>query len=204
MMRIFTFIFGLLLVAGIIYSGYYTITNSNFIVWFGIITAIVSPFAFECLITPFKSKDKKIMKELSKVPQIEQLIQNAKDNESKITLLEKQIRELDKLISYESQKKTLEAKRAIYILQGKESLSKINEINENLELLTETKQSLPDELKSLMKVIEEIESTDVIYQIRGKRLIFKQKYFSWFPFYGNLLFEIIRDGKRIMNKIDKK
>ena len=204
MMRVFIFVFGLLLVAGIVYSGYYTITNSNFIVWFGIITAIVSPFAFECLITPFKSKDKRVMKELSKVPQIEQLIKNAKDNESKIALLEKQRRELDKLISYESQKKTLEAKKNIYILQGKESLLQIEEINKNLELLTKVKQHLPDELKGLMETIEEIESTDVIYQIGGKELIFKQKYFSWFPFYGNALFEIIRESKKIMNKIDKK
>jgi seryl-tRNA synthetase len=202
-MKIISFLIGLLLIGVIIFSGYYTMTHTNFVIWFGVITAIISPFAFEFIISPFKSKEKEVIKKLSKVPQIEQLIKNAEDNESKIALLESQRKELDKLIAYESQKKTLEAERAIYILQGEESLEKIKEINTNLELLTKTKQELPENLKSLMTEIERIDLTDITYLIGDKKFTIKQKYFNWFPFYGNAVFEVIKASKEMMNKLDK-
>jgi len=202
-MKIISFLIGLLLIGVIVYAGYYAMAHPTFVIWFGVITAIISPFAFEFIISPFKSKEKEVIKKLSKVPQIEQLIKNAEDNESKIILLEKQRQELDKLIAYESQKKTLEAERGIYILQGEESIEKIKEINASLELLTKTKQELPDNLKPLMTEIEKIKSTDISYIIGDKKFTIKQRYFSWFPFYGNALFEIIKASNEMINKIDK-
>lgn len=199
-MRILSFLFGLILIAAIVYCGYYSIEHPNFVAWFGVITAVISPVAFEFLLYPFRSKDKQMIKDLSKVPQIEKLLQEAKDNESKIELLEQQRKELDKLITYESKRRTLLAERALYITQGEEALAQIKKLDESLQLLTHEKQTLPDSLKELMGEIEKIESTDITYTLNGKTYTIRRKYFNWFPIYGNALFEIIKGGREIVNR----
>lgn len=201
-MKILSFISGLLLVGLITYFGYYTASHSSFVIWFGVITAIIAPLAFEFILYPFRSKDKQLIKELSKVPQIEKLIKEASDNESKIKLLEQQKLDLDKLISYESKRRTLLAERNLYVIQGEEALRGIEKSNQNLTLLLSEKQQLPESLKSLQQEIENIESTDLAYTINGKKYVIKKKYFEFFPYYGNAVYEIFKATKVLM-KIDK-
>jgi hypothetical protein len=80
-MKLVSFLIGLILISVIVYFGYYTVSHPGFVVWFGVITAVVSPLAFEFLLIPFRSKDSRILKELSKVPQVQNLLQSAKDSE---------------------------------------------------------------------------------------------------------------------------
>jgi len=201
-MKLISFILGALLVGLIAYLGYYTTTHSNFVIWFGVITALLAPLSFEFLLYPFRSKDKKLIKELSKVPQIENLIQEAKDSEAKVLLLEKQQKDLDKLISYESKRRTLLAERQIWILQAEESLKAIGKLDENIELLTSEKQNLPEHLKSLQENIKKIETEDISFTISGKNFTLKKKSFDSFPLYGKLLFEIIKLFERLFAKIE--
>jgi hypothetical protein len=203
-MKIISFIFGLVLIGVIIYFGFYTSTNPTFGIWFGVITAILAPLSFELLFTPFKSKDKTVLKELSKVPQIEKLIKEANDNESKIKLLEQQRIELDKLISFESRRRTLIAERNIYVLQGEVVLKNLTEINENLELLTSELQALPVTLQLLQKEIKKYGFNDIILTLFGKKYIFKKSNFDTFPIYGQLFFMLIKEFAKLDNIIKSK
>jgi hypothetical protein len=203
-MKILSFLIGVVLIGLIVYIGNYTTNHPLFITWFGVITAILAPLAFEFLFYPFRVKDKKLIKELAKVPQIEKLLQEANNNETKVKYLKKQELELDKLISYETKRRTLIAEKEIYVLQGEEALKKIEKINEILELLTNEKLEMPESLKPLLHEIEKIESTDIIYVINNNNFVIKKKYFELFPFYGHILFEIFKLFAKIANKITLK
>jgi hypothetical protein len=141
-MRILSLAMGLLVLVGLVYSGYYANENPSFVVWFGVITAVASPLAFELILFPFKSKDKEILVALAKVPDIEKLIKEARDNEERVKLLEKQKASLATLIAFEAKRRTLEAEKEIFIIQGQQAIRSIEDVNMKLELLTKEKQVL--------------------------------------------------------------
>ena len=114
-MKVLNFLIGLLLLVLIVYTGYYTTNNTNFVIWFGVITAILAPIALEFIFYPFKSKDKLLIKDLSRVPEIDKLIKEANNVEMKVQSLEKQKLELEKLISLEAYRRTLITEKEIYI-----------------------------------------------------------------------------------------
>lgn len=200
MKNVFFLLLGLILIAGLIFLGYYTTTNPTFVIWFGLITAIISPIVFELILLPLKYKDKKIITDLSKIPQIETLLNEAKNNESKVKLLELKIKELDSLISYESRRKTLIAERDLYINQGKLALKQIEGINKSIELLTLEREGIPDELKPLLSIIENIESNDIHCKIGDKTITIKQKHIESIPIYGSFTFSLLRTCMGVTKK----
>jgi hypothetical protein len=191
-MKFLSFFFGLALLGAIIYTGYYTVSHPGFVIWFGVTTAILAPLAFEFLLLPFRTKDNKLIKELSKVPQIEKLIKEAEDNELKVRLLEQQREELDKLISYESQRRSLLAEQQIFILQGEVALKGLESVNHSLEELTAEKHLLPESLQPLLLKIERGETADIPFTFNGKQYALKKRHFALFPAYGNLAYELVR------------
>lgn len=192
MRNIILFLLGLILIAGMVILGYYTTSNSSFVVWFGLIIAVISPIAFELLLLPFKYKDKKVITDLSKIPQIEALLNEAKNNESKVKLLELRIKELDSLISYESRRKTLIAERDLYINQGKLALKQVENINKSIELLTLEKEEIPNELKPLLDIIENVESNDIHCKVGHRTITIRQKHLESIPIYGPFTFSLLR------------
>jgi hypothetical protein len=201
-MKFLSFFFGLVLLGAIIYTGYYTVSHSGFVIWFGVITAILAPIAFEFLLLPFRSKGNQLIKELSKVPQIEKLIKEAEDNEQKVRLLEQQRAELDKLISYEAQRRSLLAEQQIFILQGEAALKGLESVNKSLEELTAEKHLLPESLQPLLLRIEHGETTDTPFMFNGKQYALKKRHFELIPAYGNLAFEIAKLFVQALNKIE--
>jgi len=202
-MKTLKFISGIILFFIIIYSGYYSTNNSKFVIWFGLITTILTPIAFYFILFPFKSKEKTLLKDLTRITQIEKLIEEANKTELKVQLLEKQKLDLEKLISFESHRRTLIAERNIYLYQGQTALNKIIEINENLELLTKERQALPEYLKSLQEEIRQKGVDDFIYVFRGKHYIVKKKNFEFIPIYGTLFYELFKSVAQIDNDFKK-
>lgn len=202
-MRTFSFSLGLVLVAVIFYCGYYTNNHSEFVIWFGVVTALVSPLAFELLLFPFRSKDQELLKDLSKVPRIEALLKVAKDSEEKIALLEKQKEGLDILIAYESKRRALEAEKQIYLFQGKEALEGINRVNQGLELLTSEKHSLPPELEPLLNSQSESRET-IRYTINRIPYVLRRSSFGTFPLYGPMLFDILKAFENLVREFESK
>lgn len=88
-MRIVSFTLGLICISSIIALGYYANINSWFVIWFGVVTAILSPLAFEFLLFPFRARNQNLINDLSRVPKIDLLIKEAKDNEGRIKILER-------------------------------------------------------------------------------------------------------------------
>lgn len=201
-MKFIYFLIGLILLALIIYAGFYTTNHAGLVIWFGVLTAIAAPLAFEFLFFPFKSKDNDLVQKLSRVPEIEKLINKARTQEAKVKILEQQKLDLDTLISFESQRRTLLAERAIYVLQGEKALEELERINVNLDILTKNKHKMPDSMKSLLVLIEKIETSDIAYNFFGKRMVLKKKYVEFLPWYGNLLFEATKSISNAIVKVN--
>lgn len=199
-MKIISFIFGLTLFGSIVWMGYYSTIDQHFVVWFGVYTAIFSPLAFELVAYPFRAKDNGILHKLSKVADMETLIRKADDTETKLRLLEAQRRDLDKLITYESKRKSLLAERDIYALQAEEALKNLNRINGGLTQLTGEKQEIPAHLEPLSTMIEN--NDNIIIRFNSQPHVFRRSNFSWFPLYGELLFDILKAMERAINRLD--
>lgn len=203
-MKILSFITGLTVVAGIVFAGYYSTDHSHFVVWFGVITALAAPLAFEFLSYPFKSRNNQILKDLSKVAQLESLIIKAKDTETRIRLLEEQQKDLDKLIAYESKRRSLIAEREIYILQGSEALTGLNRVNVDIEKLTSEKAELPAHLTKLADLVSGVKNEDDLSIPLGSKILLLKKRNFRGSIYSELTFEILRLFLNLFLEIDKK
>lgn len=202
-MKIISFISGLLLMAGIIFAGYYAVSHATFVIWFGVITAIVSPLSFELIYGPFRADTGKILKTLAKAAEIEKMIQQAEDTKTKIELLEAQQRDLDKLIAYESKRRTLIAEREIYIANGQQALNNIQKTDEQILVLTGEKQSLPEHLQPLANELDKPDQDIIGIELGKRKLILKRNSFELLPLYGGLLFDLIKMMHNLIIKLER-
>jgi vacuolar-type H+-ATPase subunit I/STV1 len=203
-MKILSFFTGLLLISAIVCSGYYTVHHNSFVIWFGVITALLTPFAMEAILYPFKSGDKKMLQNLAKVSEINKLIKKAEDKETKVRQLETQLRQLDQLIAYESKRRTLEAEKAIYLFQAQNALKGLDKVQGEIAALTSEKQQLPEELVALQKQLERGGPNDIELLIGTKTFVLRQKDFDGISIYGTFVFELFRLIQKAFRSIEKK
>jgi hypothetical protein len=202
-MKIISFILGLALLAGIIWAGYYTVEHASFVIWFGVITAIVSPLSFELVYGPFRADTGKILKSLAKAAEVEKMIQQAEDTQTKIALLEAQQRDLDKLIAYESKRRTLVAEREIYVINGQQALNNIQKVDEQILLLTGEKLALPEHLQPLAAELDKPDQYIVGIELGNRKIFLRRSSFELVPLYGGLLFDLFRAVHNQINKLER-
>lgn len=101
--RILIFILGAGIVAFLIFLGIYTTNNTDFVIWFGLITAFLAPIAFEALKSSIIYQ--KEIKNLLKITEIEELMQKATTLDEKVQTLRIQQQNLNEIINLESRKK---------------------------------------------------------------------------------------------------
>lgn len=101
--RILSFLFGSAIIALLLYLGKHTVDNTNFVIWFGLITALLAPVAYELLKYSFISQ--KGINKLLKVTEIQSLIEKATTLDDKIRVLKIQQQHLNEIIEIESRKK---------------------------------------------------------------------------------------------------
>lgn len=200
--RSFCFLLSLLLFGVIVYAGYYTTDHIGFTIWFGVTTTIVAPFAFQLLLFSIQKRGE-LIEQLSKVPKIDELIEQAKNTEEKVQALQQQRRDLDKLIAFESKRRTLLAEREIFVMQGELALQGLEKVRIGLEEMTSEKEELPESIQKLLAVIQGIQSEDIVYKMGDKIFVVRKKYFEYFPFYGNVLFEIFKMFHKIFETLER-
>jgi len=202
-MKAFIFLIGILLLGTVVFTGYYTTSHPTFVIWFGLVTAILMPFAIEALIYPFRTndKDKKLMRALSTVPEIHKLIEEANDKASQIKALKKQQDELENLIAYESRRRTLIVEREIYLFQGRTALDGINKVDRQLEELAAEAMAFPDELNALLEFVKQEEPDAISFKVGTKEISLKKAHFQGISIYGNLAFEMVRAFAELFSKI---
>lgn len=99
--KLFIAICGTSLIGATIYLGILSGKDGKFVPLFGICAAIVAPIGLTLLGSAFSQSEGEIIQQLAKVPEIEQLIAKAKNQEEKIKVLEAQRNHLDEIVKLE-------------------------------------------------------------------------------------------------------
>jgi len=109
--RVLYVVVGLSLVAVVVLLGLRSADNPRFVLWFGLASAVLAPTAFFLFSIAWRSPDERLYSDLSRVPEIEKLIGEAKSQEERIALLEEQRARLNEIIQLEARRQTLVATR---------------------------------------------------------------------------------------------
>jgi hypothetical protein len=179
--------FGLL--AGVVYLGILSGQDSKFVVWFGIASAIAAPIGLSLLGYALRRSDSELIQRLARVPEIGRMIEDAKTQEEKIRLLERERSRLAEIIRLESRRQAvsdrIEALRqdAIRISQEFESLEK-----ESRDLGDEIGQSaVSEEIRRLRERVRARERGDVVLTLGGRTYSVDRNIFAALPMGGDLL-----------------
>lgn len=109
--RIFVALLGLGLLGSVVWLGFIASTDSTFVVWFGIASAILAPAGFAAISYSLTAGKNDTLARLEKIPEIQNLIEEAKTQEEKIKLLEQDRKQLVAAVELETRKQALVSRR---------------------------------------------------------------------------------------------
>ena len=110
--KLIAFLFAISLLAGTIYLGIRSGEDSKFVVWFGIASATAAPVGLALFGSVISSSNGELIQRLSKVPEIEKLVEQAKTQEDKLRVLEAEHARLAEIIRFESRRQAAQIGRA--------------------------------------------------------------------------------------------
>jgi len=105
--KAFSLIMGIFLIGATILLGIQSGKDSRFVVWFGLASAIAAPLGLAQLASIFNRWDSEIITRLTKVPEIEKLMNEARTQEEKIQLLEEERLRLADIVRFESRRQAI-------------------------------------------------------------------------------------------------
>jgi hypothetical protein len=165
--KIIALLFAVGLIAGTIYLGIHSEEDSQFVVWFGIASAIAAPVGLTSLGYAIRSNDEELIKRLAKVPEIEKLVEQAKTQEEKLRVLEAERERLAEIIKFESRRQA-----ALDRINSLESdairiLAELDSLDDELRLLDERigESAASEEIRRLRERVQAREDGDVILRI---------------------------------------
>ena len=201
-------ILGTFLIAVVIKLGLIAKGDPSYVIWFGLASALLVPSAFGLIGYALKSDERKLLSELSKVPQIDELIEKAKSQEEKIEILEKERNKLNEIIRLEAKRQTLFHQKSTIENTMVGLYKEYVAIIQELESINEEVEESPvlEEIKKIQKRLNERKDGGIIVVKFGKKeIVFKQKNFSDSPL--DLLFwflmKLIEDIQKKLNKKKK-
>ncbi|GAN74654.1 hypothetical protein Apmu_0200_06 [Acidiphilium multivorum AIU301] len=96
------------LIVGVVYLGWFSSKYSAYIWLFGLAAALAAPLGLTLLSFALNGSSSDVIKRLAKVPEIEQLINEAKNQEEKIRILEVEREKLIEIVKLESRRQAIE------------------------------------------------------------------------------------------------
>lgn len=154
--------------------GILSVDNPVIVPWFGIASLLLGPSGFALIGFAFKSNDGVILKRLSKVPQIEKLLEEAKSQEQKVQALEEERKKLTEIVQYEARRQTIESKKEALENEGSRILHALESAEDELARLgVEIKESGKEEdLERLKLRIRESKKEDIVFYFWSREYVF--------------------------------
>lgn len=149
MKKLFYIAIGLIFIGIVVFLGIKTTQDTSLVVWFGLASAIIAPIGLAMIGYGFRTDELKFYQDLSKVPEIGDLIEKAKTQEEQIALLEQERKKLTEIIQVEARRQTL--------LSTKEKIE--NELNKTLKEYNAT-------LEELKLIDEKIEESAAVIEMK--------------------------------------
>lgn len=170
--RVSLVLIGLLLIALVTFLGLKSLSKPSFVVWFGLAAAFAAPVSLIAIGSAFNPSQNETIKQLAKVPQVEELIQKAKSEEEKVRLLKKEREQLSELIRFESLRLSLLARKDLLEKEGSQLVKALNEIEADLRLLEIQVQesdlfSQIDELRERLRLKDR---DSFVFYVMGRRI----------------------------------
>jgi hypothetical protein len=180
--------------------------SSFYLILFGLYNAIPIPIACSFLINSFDRNDREIIRQLSKVPEINKMASEAKNTEIKIENLKHEYENLETLIQSESKRIALISQKENLENEAKRILKELDIIEEEIKILSERKiQGFSiDEVTKLRTRIEAKKQGNIIIEIGNLRYVLEKENVLLIPFFGDFIFLYVKLFvllREIINKI---
>jgi hypothetical protein len=190
------------LVAGTVYLGILSGNDSLFVVWFGIASAIAAPVGLGLFGYAISRPDDEIIQQLSKVPEIEKLIEQAKTQEEKIQVLEVERSRLAEIVKIESRRQAALDRIDSLERDAVRILAELENLDRELMLIDEQvgESAISEEIRRLRDRVKAREDGDVILRLGSRVYRIDRDIIKALPFgLGNPLIAYFR----IVEKLGK-
>jgi hypothetical protein len=190
------------LITGTVYLGISSGKDNRFIVWFGIAsaTATAAPVGLALFSYAISRSNGEIIQQLAKVPEIEKLISQAKTQEEKIQVLEKERSRLAEIIKIESRRQSALDRINSLEHDAVRILTELENLDRELILIDEQigVSSISEEIRLLRERVKAREDGDVILRLGSKVYRINRDIIKALPFgIGNPLLAYFRIVEKI-------
>jgi hypothetical protein len=200
MTRKFGFVFlGLSLIAPVVWLGFASTSAPAFVPWFGITSAILAPLGLAAIGLAFRSSNADALARLSKVPEIQKLISEAKTEEEKVRLLQQERSKLLETIKFETRRSALMARKESLETDAARLVAQLRAATEEIDQLDASLKGSPvsQEVRELERMLEAKRHGAIVFRIQGKYYTIEPGMFAYMP-YGNLLVDVLTLAARML------
>jgi hypothetical protein len=202
--RIGTLFFGLALLGSVIYLGWLASITPSLVIWFGVASAILAPAGFALIGFSLRAGENELLKKLSKVSELQELIEKAQNQEEKIKALETERKHLEEVVKFEALRSSL-LERKLAIEQSAvalfESLEAVDEQLNGIEVAVKSSPNR-DVLENLRERVRSSQRGDIEIQFGVTGFVINTKTLQSLPG-GDILLVYIRGIRELLKGINK-
>ena len=207
--RILLIIFGLLSFFIVIFLGIEASSKSNYVIWFGLASALLAPAGFTLITLAFRNNNDKLLQQLSKVPEIKVLIEKAQTQEEKIKALELERASLEDTIKYETFRSILLEKKNTFELEAEKLIENLENIEDNLlKLDKDIAENINIEIIQKLRIkLKEQEQDTITIKLYDKDIAINVAKVRNIPFVGEFAIaylKLVQDIFALLDRIFKK
>ena len=190
--RIIFALVGLVLIASVVWLGLQSADDSRFLVWFGIASALIAPAGLALIGRALTAGDVDVLRRLSKVPELERLINEAASAEDKVRLLERERAQLEEVIAYEAARRALAVRHEGLLDDARRILDELTAVDSaaaSLEAKIDSSAALPV-LAALEERLQAEREGATVIRIFGRQVAIRPGTFNAMPFLTGPLVEL--------------
>jgi hypothetical protein len=201
MKRLLAILVGFALIALVVWLGIRTGSDTSLVPWFGIAAALLAPLGLSFIGYALTSREKAALAQLTTIPEINRLIAQAKSEEERIRLLQEQQRQLDELVRFEAERRTLETRRDLLEKEAARILAELRMLDQQIvDLgLKVSATDLGEQFEQLQERIKRLQAGDIVLRFGHQQFFVPRSIFQYVPF-GELHLEILRQLSLIQRK----
>jgi len=185
----------LALLAGVVWLGILSGRDARYVVWFGIASAIAAPIGLALFGSAFASGDRNLVQRLSKVPEIERLISEAKTQEDRIKLLQAERARLVEVVKIESRRQAIRDRIDSLENDAVRIIRELKNLDAEAALLEEeiADSEIAEEIKALHERVRARQEGDVVLRFGTRVYRIDRDIIKALPFgTGNLVLAYFR------------
>jgi hypothetical protein len=207
--KIILILLGLLSFFIVIYLGILSSSNSVYVIWFGLSSALLAPAGFTLITLAFRNNNDKLLQELSKVPEISVLIEKAQTQEERIKALELERKSLEDTIKYETLRSVLIEKKNNYEIEAEKLLFQLDDIEHKLLKLDIEIEGTeyPEIVQKLREKIRLREQNNIVINLFDRDIVINIGKIRAIPFFGDFAvayLKLIQDINIFVESLFKK